>query len=141
MSSGVTVDPSCLAVYQGLKIGNKDKVVYIMLKLSDDLQSIVVDKTSSDNNFDNFVAQLPQAEPRWAVYDFSFEKDDGGKRNRLVFLVWSPESSHIKHKMVYAASREALRKPLDGISIEIQATDLSEISYSIVHEKVSSRGN
>ncbi|CAE6393086.1 unnamed protein product, partial [Rhizoctonia solani] len=128
-SSGVTADSSCLVAYQGMKTGKK--TAYIILKLTEDFHSITVDKTSNDNNFDEFIAQLPQTEPRWAVYDFSFEKDGGGKRNKLVFFGWSPESSQIKHKMVYAASREVLRKSLQGTSVEIQVTDLSEISYDI----------
>jgi hypothetical protein len=31
--------------------------------------------------------------------------------------------------MVYASSRDALRRSLDGIGVEIQGTDYSEVSY------------
>ena len=31
--------------------------------------------------------------------------------------------------MLFASSRDALRRSLVGIAVEIQATDLSEISY------------
>jgi len=40
--------------------------------------------------------------------------------------------------MLYAASKDALRKTLVGISTEVQATDPSEISYEAVLEKVTS---
>jgi tRNA U34 2-thiouridine synthase MnmA/TrmU len=49
----------------------------------------------------------------------------------------SPDSSKIKQKMLYAASKDALRKKLVGVATEIQATDLSEISHDIVLDKVS----
>lgn len=39
--------------------------------------------------------------------------------------------------MVYASSKDALRKQLVGISAEIQGTDSSEIEYDTVLEKVS----
>ena len=39
--------------------------------------------------------------------------------------------------MLYASSKDALRKALVGIATEIQGTDLSEVSYETVLEKVS----
>jgi cofilin len=39
--------------------------------------------------------------------------------------------------MVFASSKDALRKSLVGISAEIQGTDFSEVSYETVLEKVS----
>ena len=42
----------------------------------------------------------------------------------------------MKQKMLYASSKEALRKALVGIAAEIQGTDLSEVSYEAVLEKV-----
>jgi cofilin len=38
--------------------------------------------------------------------------------------------------MVYAASKDALRKKLVGVSTEIQATDLSEVAHEVVLEKL-----
>ncbi len=38
--------------------------------------------------------------------------------------------------MVYAASKDALRRKLDGIYTEIQCTDLSEVSHETVLDKV-----
>jgi cofilin len=38
--------------------------------------------------------------------------------------------------MIYASSKDGLRKKLDGVYTEIQATDLSEVSHETVLEKV-----
>jgi cofilin len=38
--------------------------------------------------------------------------------------------------MIYASSKDGLRKRLDGIYTEIQCTDLSEVSYEAVLDKV-----
>jgi len=40
----------------------------------------------------------------------------------------SPDDASIKAKMIFASSKDALRRRLEGIHIEIQATDYSEIS-------------
>ena len=55
-----------------------------------------------------------------------------------LFIVFrSPDTSKVKQKMLYASSKEALRKKLDGIYTEIQCTDLSEVSYETVLDKVT----
>lgn len=41
----------------------------------------------------------------------------------------SPDDSKIKQKMVFASSKDALRRALVGISSEIQGTDASEVDY------------
>lgn len=39
--------------------------------------------------------------------------------------------------MVYASSKDALRRALNGVSSDIQGTDFSEVAYEAVLEKVS----
>jgi len=39
--------------------------------------------------------------------------------------------------MLFASSKDALRKKLVGIGAEIQATDFSEIAKDTVHERVA----
>lgn len=41
--------------------------------------------------------------------------------------VRSPDEAKVKQKMVYAGSKEAIRRRLVGIAAEVQATDLSEV--------------
>lgn len=48
----------------------------------------------------------------------------------------APDSAKVKHKMLYASSKDALRKKLVGISTEIQGTELSEVDYDAVLERV-----
>jgi hypothetical protein len=41
----------------------------------------------------------------------------------------SPDESRIKDKMLYASSKDSLRRALVGIASEIQGTDIDEIAY------------
>lgn len=134
-SSGVAVSQECLAQFQELKLGKKIK--YIIYTLNQNNTEIVVAKTSTSSSYDDFIAELPPAECRYAIYDFEYEKGDEGKRNKICFFTWSPDDAKIKQKMVFASSKDALRKALVGISSEIQGTDFSEVSYETVLEKVS----
>ncbi|ORX45795.1 hypothetical protein BCR36DRAFT_585551 [Piromyces finnis] len=134
-SSGVGVKDECINAFQDLKLGRKLK--YIIYKISDNLKEVVVEKTGDESEYDDFVANLPENECRYAVYDFNYTNDEGGKRTKIVFYTWSPDTARIKMKMVYAATKEAIKKKLDGIYVEIQCTDLAEASYETVFEKVN----
>jgi len=136
MASGVGLHQDCLPVYQELKLGHKHK--YIIYNLSQDLTQITVEKKDSDSEYDNFLTNLPENQCRWAVYDFEY-KVDGAPRNKLVFFSWSPDSAKIKQKMLFASSKDALRRSLVGIGTEVQATDFAEVSHESVLEKVSRR--
>ena len=61
-----------------------------MYRLSEDLSSIVVDKTAEKvGSYDEFVAELPENDCRYAVFDFEYEKVAGeGLRNKILFYVW-----------------------------------------------------
>ncbi|KAI0030350.1 hypothetical protein K488DRAFT_87845 [Vararia minispora EC-137] len=135
--SGVAVDPACLEAFQELKLGKKLK--YVVFGVSQDKTQIVVYKKSDDSSYESFISDLPETECRWAVYDFEFEKD-GGKRNKITFFSWSPDDARIKDKMLFASSKDSLRRSLVGIAAEIQGTDYSEVAHESVLDKVA-RGN
>lgn len=40
----------------------------------------------------------------------------------------SPDEATVRNKMIYASSKDALHRRLEGIHVEIQATDYSEIT-------------
>jgi len=138
MSSGVAVNDTCLDSFQELKLRKKFK--YIIFKLSDDNSEIVVERAVESASYEEFVSALPHDTCRWAVFDFDFEKPGEGQRTKICFISWSPDTAKIKLKMLYASSKDALRKKLIGVAAEIQATDLAEVSYDEVFDKVS-RGN
>ncbi|KAI6043928.1 hypothetical protein EDC04DRAFT_494222 [Pisolithus marmoratus] len=134
MASGVSVSDRCLEEYHALKQSRKHK--YIIFALSSDLSSIVPLKSSASTSYEDFLEDLPEKECRWAVYDFEFEKD-GAKRNKICFISWSPDDAKIKQKMLFASSRDALRRSLVGIAIEIQGTEYSEVEYDAILDKAS----
>lgn len=85
-ASGVGVHPDCVTAFQALKLKKQHK--YIIFTLNESFSEIVVDKTSTVQDYDDFISDLPETECRWAIYDFEFEKEGGGKRNKIVFLSW-----------------------------------------------------
>ena len=140
MASGVTVDDRCLQVFQELKL--KKAFSYIVYKLSDDYTTIEVEKLAEadeDVTYDDFVDNLPESDCRYAIYDMHYQKSaQEGMRSKICFFSWSPDSARIKHKMLYASSKDALRKRLMGVGTEIQGTDMDEISFETVMQRICS---
>jgi len=90
----------------------------------------------SRDSFEQFVNELPRDDCRYAVYDFKFTAGKAGKREQLIFIVWCPDIAKVKTKMLYAASKDALKKKLVGINHEIQGTDIAELDAKNVTEKI-----
>ncbi|EPX73146.1 actin depolymerizing factor [Schizosaccharomyces octosporus yFS286] len=132
--SGVKVAPECLEAFQELKLGKNLR--YIVFKMNDAKTEIIVDKKSTDKDFDTFLGELPEQDCRYAVYDFEYNMGEG-LRNKIVFISWSPDVSPIKSKMVYSSSKDTLRRAFTGITTDIQGTDFSEVSHEAVLEKVT----
>lgn len=84
-ASGIPVNPECVAAFQELKLGKKLK--FIIFKLNDTSDDIIVDQ-KSEEGYEQFLEALPADEPRWAVFDFEFEKEGAGKRNKITFISW-----------------------------------------------------
>ena len=47
-----------------------------------------------------------------------------------------PDSAKVRTKMLYASSKDALKKKLVGINHEVQATEHSELNQKDVTEKI-----
>jgi hypothetical protein len=75
-----------LECFQDLKL--KKKYKYILYKLDDDYKSIIIEKTVEEASYDDFVSDLTSSGPRYAVYDFDYEKPGEGQRSKIAFYSW-----------------------------------------------------
>eukprot|EP00188_Purpureofilum_apyrenoidigerum_P002431 Plantae.Rhodophyta-Purpureofilum_apyrenoidigerum.ctg25068.p1 GENE.Plantae.Rhodophyta-Purpureofilum_apyrenoidigerum.ctg25068~~Plantae.Rhodophyta-Purpureofilum_apyrenoidigerum.ctg25068.p1 ORF type:complete len:149 (+),score=31.14 Plantae.Rhodophyta-Purpureofilum_apyrenoidigerum.ctg25068:95-541(+) len=145
MASGVGVTDECKMVVQELLKDRKHSAV--VLKISDDLTEVVVDYTvpskadgiSGEDSYKEFLQSLPEADCRFIIYDFEYVSQDT-KKNRVILILWSPESSKVKSKMMYASSKQAVLNELSGVQTPLQGTDFDEISYKAVSDLVIGSG-
>ncbi|MGW8881951.1 hypothetical protein, partial [Streptomyces mirabilis] len=56
------------------------------------------------------------------------------------FVSWAPDTAKTKQKTLFASSKDALRRSLIGIVVEIQGTEYSEVAYESLLDKAN-RGN
>ncbi|ESR52816.1 actin-depolymerizing factor 1 [Citrus sinensis] len=133
-SSGMAVHDECKLKFLELKA--KRSYRFIVFKIEEKIQQVTVEKLGEPNeSYEDFTASLPADECRYAVYDFDFTTDENCQKSKIFFVAWSPDTSRIRSKMLYASSKDRFRRELDGVQVELQATDPSEMSLDIVKSR------
>ena len=67
---------------------------YIIYVIKDD--KIQIEKQGArEKTWDDFTADLPETDCRYAVIDVEFETDDGRPTSKIVFLSWAPDSAKV----------------------------------------------
>ncbi|KAF5480409.1 hypothetical protein F2P56_001162 [Juglans regia] len=128
-ASGMAVNDECKLKFLELK--TKRNYRFIIFKIEN--QEVLVEKLGSpDETYDDFNESLPADECRYAVFDFDFITDENCQKSKIFFIAWSPDASRVRSKMVYASSKDRFKRELDGIQVELQATDPSEMSLDII---------
>ncbi|XP_038973686.1 zinc finger CCHC domain-containing protein 9 isoform X2 [Phoenix dactylifera] len=130
-ASGMAVNDECKLKFLELKA--KRNFRFIIFKIDEKIQQVSVEKLGQpDESYDDFTASLPANECRYAVFDFDFVTDENCQKSKIIFISWSPDTSRVRSKMLYASSKDRFKRELDGIQVELQATDPSEMSLDIV---------
>jgi len=135
MSSGVEVDDSCVAAFNLIKSG---KQKYAILKINDDYSRIIVDESATCKykrkpdpaDFEQFLTHFPHDGCRYGIFlsQIGVQGSTGmkGYREKIVFVVWAPDSARIKDKMLVASSKAPLKSALQGINYNFQFSDEGE---------------
>ncbi|CAH1785131.1 unnamed protein product [Owenia fusiformis] len=138
MASGVKVGKDVEKQFDEMKLGHTSS--FILMGINNGAIEVMKNakKGEEGTSYEEFVADLPQDDCRYAVYDLGYTLKDGREQEKLVFIAWCPDTAHVKKKMIYASSKDALVKKLKGVSQQlIQASDYSDLEYKSVVEKVS----
>ncbi|KAI9174475.1 hypothetical protein LWI28_017888 [Acer negundo] len=119
-----------------LELKAKRNYRFIVFKIEEKIQQVTVEKLGEPNeSYDDFTASLPADECRYAVYDLDFTTAENCQKSKIFFVAWSPDTSRIRSKMLYASSKDRFRRELDGVQVELQATDPSEMTFDIVKSR------
>lgn len=136
-ASGVGVDDDCVTQFNDLKL--KHNLKYIVYGMNDGMTQITVLKAAGkEATYEQFCAEMPDAECRYGVFDAEYtDPKTGGQRNKIVFFIWCPDSAKVRPKMIYASSKDELKKRLVGVATEVQASDKSDLEYSEVVDRIN----
>ncbi|CDQ66248.1 unnamed protein product [Oncorhynchus mykiss] len=143
IASGVTVNDEVITVFNDMKVRKssstedvKKRKKAVLFCLSDDKKKIIVEEgkwilvgdigESVDDPYACFVKLLPLNDCRYGLYDATYETKES-KKEDLVFIFWAPEGAPLKSKMIYASSKDAIKKKFTGIKHEWQVNGLDDI--------------
>ncbi|KAJ8266185.1 hypothetical protein GJAV_G00126920 [Gymnothorax javanicus] len=144
MASGVTVTEDVVTVFTEMKVRKaqageeekKKRKKAVLFCLSEDKKNIILEEgqeilqgdigTKIQDPYQHFVKMLPPKDCRYALYDATYETKET-KKEDLVFIFWAPEGAPLKSKMIYASSKDAIKKKFTGIKHEWQVNGLEDI--------------
>lgn len=137
MSSGVEVDQTVIEAFTDIKLKKRHAYVVMMIK---DKKKIVVESLgdklplncSQSRNEDIFngMKKAFGNEPRYILFDFCFTRPNHTTAQKLAFISWCTDDVPIGKKMIYASSKDALKKCFTGLNTEFQCTDPAEFQHS-----------
>ncbi|KVH90112.1 Actin-binding, cofilin/tropomyosin type [Cynara cardunculus var. scolymus] len=158
-ASGMAVHDACKLKFLELKA--KRNYRFIVFKIENRTHQVVVEKLGQpDDTYEDFQKSFPANECRYAVYDFDFTTNENCQKSKIFFVAWqvpksrldhhentltlhisvsifkrSPDSSKVRSKMIYASSKDRFKRELDGIQVEVQATDASEMTLDVIKSR------
>jgi len=110
----------------------------LLFKLSDDLKTVIVDcEGAPDASHEELMSKLSPKDCRYAVSMVHYDSPDG-PREKLVFIMWAPDTAPLKAKMIYAGTKDSVKKALVGVQVEIHGTDATEITMDAIIDKCKS---
>ncbi|CAA7023131.1 unnamed protein product [Microthlaspi erraticum] len=133
-TTGMRVTEECTSSFMEMKWKKVHR--YIVFKIEEKSRIVTVDKVGgAGESYQDLVASLPVDDCRYAVFDFDFVTVDNCRKSKIFFIYWSPEASRVRAKILYATSKAGLRRKLEGIHYELQATDPTEMGFDIIQDR------
>ncbi|KAK1791221.1 hypothetical protein P4O66_013235, partial [Electrophorus voltai] len=126
-ASGVAISDEVLKHFEQIRVRyhgseEKERFKLVIMRLSEDKKSIVVDHKCSlkikdlekeADIFKKIISMLPDCDCRYCLYDCFYKTKESSKQD-LVFIMWAPDSASMQNKMVYASSKVALKAKFQG---------------------------
>ncbi|KAL3313331.1 Cofilin-2 [Cichlidogyrus casuarinus] len=125
MASGVKCDPKCIDDFNEMKLRKTHR--YIIYHIKNESEITILEKGNREATYADFQQTLMDAmnsgEGRYAVYDYEMDN----KNCALIFVVWTPSAIGVRSRMLYASSKDAIKRKLVGIKRCLEANDPDEI--------------
>ncbi|XP_069821507.1 cofilin-1 [Dendropsophus ebraccatus] len=143
MASGVMVSDIVISIFNAMKVRKacspeeaKKRVKAVIFCLSPDKKTIIPEEGREilvgecgekiQDPYKHFVDMLPHDDCRYALFDCCYETKESRKED-LVFIFWAPDEAPLKSKMIYASSKDAIKKKFTGCKHEVQANNKADI--------------
>ncbi|XP_042342454.1 glia maturation factor beta-like [Plectropomus leopardus] len=118
------VDESVTALLKKFRFRKETTNAAIVMKIDMEKQLIVLDEEHEDISLEDLSNEIPAHQPRYIVYSYKLNHDDGRVSYPLCFIFSSPTGCKTEQNMMYAGSKNELVKAAGLTKIfEIRSTD------------------
>ncbi|MBL8328642.1 MAG: hypothetical protein JNJ71_07295 [Rubrivivax sp.] len=127
LSASTPPSEECLHEFDRLE--KRKELGYLVCKICPNKEGkdeIAVER-SGFARFSELVGLLPADQPRYVIFRVNTRPTD-----RVLFILWRPDSSKIKQKMTYVSSCESFKSKLFGIRNHLDATSPEDLELEQV---------
>mmetsp|Transcript_27927 Transcript_27927/g.86386 ORF Transcript_27927/g.86386 Transcript_27927/m.86386 type:complete len:143 (-) Transcript_27927:94-522(-) len=129
MATGIGVADDVITKFDAFKLKKAGDVKIISLKIEG--KQVVIDQEfGADTPWAKFHSEMLNGplenEPRYILLDYDYKTTDGREADKIILISWIPDTSKVMLKMKYAGTKEAVKSALQGIAINLNATDMAE---------------
>lgn len=141
MSLKLPYEDNVVTEFNAMKL-KKSTTKFITFKMDKEFKKISIDAQGDSNTtYDDFKKTLPDKECRYGVVNIDYELEDGGKRDKLLFVFWAPDNAPTKMKMTYSSAKNEFKTALNGIQCDHQANGHDDITFEKALEKCKKNSN
>ncbi|KAK2941148.1 putative Actin-depolymerizing factor 3 [Blattamonas nauphoetae] len=120
MDIGIAPTDESVKKFNDLKMLHKHySIVY---KIEGDKDIVVEHEIEKGKTFADLKAALPKDEPRFIVVNHEFHKGDD-LRQKIFLVLYTPTTTGIRKKMLYASSKNTVKSSFNGIQNELDVDE------------------
>ena len=128
MQGTLVIDESVSTTFAELRMKRQHR--WVIYRVADDNSSVIVDAVGERaQDFASFQAAMPKDQPRFAVYDLEFKRDDGRQEGKILFILYNPDQcTNGGLRFVYANAKAAVLNKASPVHKEFQINDHADLS-------------
>ncbi|XP_074653749.1 glia maturation factor beta-like [Tubulanus polymorphus] len=130
------VDEDLKKTLKRFRFRKQKNTAALILKIIPEKLLVVLDEEYEDKTIEDLVEELPSHLPRYVVYSYVKNHDDGRISYPLCFIFISPSGTKPELQMMYAGSKLEVVKEL-GLSKVFELRSVEEFTEEWLNEKLS----
>ncbi|PZC76068.1 glia maturation factor beta [Helicoverpa armigera] len=107
----------------------------LILKVNREKQTLEVDEELENVELEDLQDTLPSHQPRFIVYSYKLEHDDGRVSFPMCFIFYTPRDAHMELQVMYAGTQRALAAAV-GAPRLLEVREIDELTADWLQEKL-----
>ncbi|XP_063392340.1 glia maturation factor beta [Cydia fagiglandana] len=108
----------------------------LILKVNREKQTLEVDEELESVELEELQDILPSHQPRFIVYSYKMEHEDGRTSFPMCFIFYTPRDAHMELQVMYAGTQRALAAAV-GAPRLLEVREIDELTADWLKEKLS----